>query len=112
MSVIDKCVVESQYAPNAETGIYAPGTGVRGTLLKFTATNVTGTAATITIKLIPAGGSASAENTITLTKSVEPGGYYAFPELIGHTLNPGDSLSVIAGTASALVIRCTAREVS
>ena len=57
-------------------------------------------------------GSAGASNTITLTKSIEPGGFYTFPELIGHTLNAGDSLSILAGTASALVIRGTAREVS
>lgn len=112
MSVIDKCVVQSGYAANSETAVYTPATGVRGTLLKFTATNVTGTAATITVKLIPSGGSAGASNTITLTKSIEPGGFYTFPELIGHTLNAGDSLSILAGTASALVIRGTAREVS
>ena len=57
------------------------------------------------------GGSAGSSNVITYSKSIAAGDVYTFPELIGHTLQPGDIISTIAGTASALTIRASGREV-
>jgi hypothetical protein len=37
---------------------------------------------------------------------------YTFPELVGHVLASGGYISTIAGTASAINIRCSGREVS
>jgi hypothetical protein len=112
MSVTDKAIIETGYAANSETTQYTAATGVRTTILKFTGTNVTGSAATLTVRLVPSGGTAGASNAIVLTKSIEAGGSYTFPELIGHTLNSGDFISTLCGTASAIVIRATGREVS
>lgn len=112
MSVIDKCIIEAGYVPNSETTAYTAAAGVRTTLLKYSVTNVTASSATVTVKLVASGGSAGTSNTIVSAKAIAAGETYTFPELIGQTLNAGDFISELAGTASALVRRCTAREVS
>lgn len=112
MSVVDKAAIEASYVPNTETTAYTVAAGVRGTILKYTVTNVSASSATITVKLVASGGSAATANTIVPGKSVAPGETYNCPELVGHTLNAGDFISELAGTASALVRRATIREVS
>ena len=37
---------------------------------------------------------------------------YTFPEVVGHVLEPGGFVSTLAGSASALVIRASGREVT
>jgi hypothetical protein len=49
---------------------------------------------------------------IVKTKTLLPNETYTFPELVGHILAPGGYISTIAGTASAINIRCSGREVS
>jgi hypothetical protein len=52
------------------------------------------------------------QNLIVKTKTLLPNETYTFPELVGHILAPGGFISTIAGTASAINIRCSGREVS
>jgi hypothetical protein len=110
MSVTSKPLFTSAYASNAETTVYT-ATGVRTIIDKFTGYNGTGSAATLTVKLVASGGTAAATNIIVL-KSLAAGETYTFPEVVGHSLEPSGFISVIAGTASAVVIRATGREVS
>jgi hypothetical protein len=76
---------------------------------KFTAVNVTGSNATITVYLVEPDGSASSANTITLTKTVAPGRPWLMPEAVGHMLNIGGTIWTNAGTASAISIRASGR---
>jgi hypothetical protein len=64
--------------------------------------NTTTLAATVTIYRVPTGGSPLATNVVVYQRSVGalPGTYLA-PELINMTLNPGDTIQCVAGTASA-----------
>lgn len=79
---------------------------------KFTATNTTGSAATITVNIVPAGGSVSASNTIVFAKSVAPGETYLCPEMVGQIIDSNATIYTIAGTASALTIAASGREVT
>jgi len=106
-----KVAIESKYAENAEHTQYT-ATNVIAELDKFTATNVTGANATIIVRIVPFGGAAAGDNTITATKTIPPGKTYTFPELIGHVLMPGDFISTNAGTANAITIRGALREYS
>jgi hypothetical protein len=49
---------------------------------------------------------------IIKNKTLLPSETYTFPELVGHVLQPGGFISTIAGTASAINIRSSGREVS
>jgi hypothetical protein len=49
---------------------------------------------------------------ITKTKTLQVSEVYTFPELVGQVLAFGDFISTIAGTASAINIRVSGREVT
>lgn len=107
-------LLETTFAPTSETSVYV-STGVRTIIDKFTATNVTGTAATLVVKIVPSGGTAGAVNAITpvaAPMSIAANSTYLGPEVVGQILNPGDFISVIGGTASALVLRISGRQLT
>lgn len=112
MTVTAKTLFEGLQAQNAETTQYTAPSGTRTIIDKFTGTNTTAAAATLTVKLVASGGGASASNTVVSAKTLQPGETYTFPEVVGHVLNPGDFISTLAGTAAAITIRSSGREVS
>jgi hypothetical protein len=111
MTVTAKCLVESTQLTASQTTLYT-ATGLRAILDKFSATNISGSAATVTVNLVPSGGSAGGTNPIVSAKSLQAGESYGFPELVGHVLNQGGFVSVLAGTASAINLRISGREVT
>ena len=111
MTVTVKVLVPAKYAENAQTTQYTAN-GVTAIIDKFTATNISGSAATISVNLVTSAGSAGNTNLITKTKTLQPSEVYTFPELVGQVLGSGDFISTIAGTASAINIRVSGREVT
>ena len=111
MTVTVKNLVPSKTVENAQTTQYT-ATGVTTIIDKFTATNYNTAAATISVNLVTVSGSAGNSNLITKTKTLQPSEVYTFPELVGQVLNPGDFISTIAGTASAINMRVSGREVT
>jgi hypothetical protein len=79
---------------------------------KFTATNYSGTAATISVNLVTSADTAGNQNLIVKTKTLQPSETYTFPEIVGHVLMAGGFISTIAGTATSINIRASGREVS
>jgi hypothetical protein len=79
---------------------------------KFTATNYSASAATISVNLVTAADTAGNQNLIVKTKTLQAGETYTFPELVGSALAPSGFISTIAGTASAINIRANGREVT
>ena len=111
MTVSVKVLIPAKTAENSQTTQYT-ATGVTAIIDKFTATNYSATAATISVNLVTAAGSASNDNLITKTKTLQASETYTFPELVGHVLAPSGFISTIAGTASAINIRASGREVT
>lgn len=111
MTVTVKNIVPAKTAESSQTTQYTAN-GVTTIIDKFTATNYNTAAATISVNLVTVAGSASSSNLITKTKTLQPTEVYTFPELVGQVLNPGDFISTIAGTATAINIRVSGREVS
>jgi hypothetical protein len=87
-------------------------TGVTAIIDKFTATNYSATAATISVNLVSGGDTAGNNNLIVKTKTLQASETYTFPELVGHVLRPSGFISTLAGTASAINIRVSGREVT
>ena len=111
MTVTVTTLVPAQTANNAHSTVYT-ATGVTAIIDKFTATNYSATAATISVNLVNPGGTASNDDLIVKTKTLQASETYTFPELVGHVLNPGGFISTLAGTASAINIRVSGREVT
>ena len=111
MTVTVTVLVPAQTINNTQTTMYT-ATGVTAIIDKFTATNYSATAATISVNLVTAGGTAGNNDLIVKTKTLQPSETYTFPELVGHVLNPGGFISTIAGTASAINIRVSGRVVT
>jgi hypothetical protein len=104
-------LVPAQTINNTQTTMYT-ATGVTAIIDKFTATNYSAAAATISVNLVTAGGTAGNNDLIVKTKTLQASETYTFPELVGHVLRPGGFISTIAGTASAINIRVSGREVT
>jgi len=109
MTVRTSPIIPAKYASNAETTEYTAPSGTRTIIDKMTAYSASG--CTVTVKLVPSSGTASAANIIE-TKTLQAGETYGFPFIVGHSLEPGGFISIIASSASAAVIRASGREVS
>ena len=111
MTVTVKNIVPAKTVENTQTTQYT-ATGVTTIIDKFTATNYNTAAATISVNLVTVAGSAGNQNLITKTKTLQASEVYTFPELVGQVLGIGDFISTIAGTASAINMRVSGREVT
>ena len=111
MAVSTKVLIPAKTAENAQTTQYT-ATNVTTIIDKFTATNYNTAAATISVNLVTALGSAGNDNLIVKTKTLQPSETYTFPELVGQVLASGGFISTIAGTASTINIRASGREIS
>ena len=111
MTVTVKVLIPSKTAENVQTTQYT-ATGVTAIIDKFTATNYSGTAATLSVNLVTGADTAGNQNLIVKAKTLQAGESYTFPELVGHSLAASGFISVIAGTATAINIRASGREVS
>jgi hypothetical protein len=111
MTVVSKTLVQTQYAANSITAVYAPS-GARAIIDRFTATNNSTLACQFSLYLVPNGQSATAANRLLDRRSIEPGVSYSCPEITGHALESGDQIVTLAQTGASITIRCTGREVS
>jgi len=103
-------LINAKDAENSQTTQYT-STSVQTIIDKFTVHNHTGTAATFACNLVPSGGSADSTN-LFVNRTILPGETYRCPELVGQTLDDGDLISTIAGTATALAMRASGRIIS
>lgn len=111
MTVTVTALIEGKVAEATETTQYT-STNVYTIIDKFTATNYSAAAANISVSIVASGGSTGDAYLITKTKTLQPSEVYTFPELVGHVLRPGDFISTIAGTATAINIRSSGRIVT
>jgi len=111
MTVSVKLLIPAKTAEASQTTQYTAA-GVTALIDKFTATNYSASAATISVNLVTAADTAGNQNLIVKTKTLQAGECYTFPELVGSALAPSGFISTIAGTASAINIRANGREVT
>jgi hypothetical protein len=110
MSVTSKPLYTAQYLGATDTTLYTAGAGVRTILDKVTAYNSDVLALLVSFNLVPNGGAVGAANMV-VSKSIAAGDTYTFPEVVGHVIEAGGSLSGIAASASKVVVRVSGREV-
>ena len=111
MSVTVKVLIPAKIAEATQTTQYT-ATNVTTIIDKFTATNYSATAATLSVNLVTSGDTAGNQNLITKTKTLAASEVYTFPEIVGQVLMASGFISTIAGTATSINIRASGREVS
>ena len=111
MAVTVKVLIPAKIAESSQTTQYT-ASGLKAIIDKFTATNYSASAATISVNLVTSGDTAGNQNLIVKTKTLQAGETYTFPEIVGASLDAGGFISTIAGTATAINIRASGREVS
>lgn len=111
MTVTAKNLIPSKTVENTQTTQYT-ATNVTTIIDKFTATNYSGSPVTISVNLVTAAGTASNDNLIVKAKSLLASECYTFPELVGQILSTSSFISTIAGTASAINMRVSGREIT
>jgi len=111
MAVTILNIIPRKQAEATQTGQYT-SSGVKTIIDKFTVTNTSGSAATFSVNLVASGGSAGWSNLVLNAQSVAAGACYLCPELVGQTLEAGGFISTLAGTASALTISASGRQIS
>lgn len=97
-------VLVSQYVATAETAQYTAAALNWVKVANATLTNPTGSAATIAVSLVKTGDTAGVANRVLPTYTLAAGDSLTLSELVGHFLGPGDKISAIAGTVSAIVL--------
>lgn len=111
MTVTVKVLIPAKIAESSQTTQYTAA-GVTTLIDKFTATNYSAAAATISVNLVTVADTTGNQNLIVKTKTLQAGETYTFPEIVGAALDPGGFISTIAGTATAINIRASGREIT
>lgn len=111
MTITVRNIIPTKVAESSQQVQYT-ATNVTTVIDKFTATNTTSSNVTFSINLVPAGGSASSSNLVLKTRTIAPNETYSCIEVVGQALESGSFISTLAGTAAAIVIRASGREIT
>lgn len=110
MTVTSKAIIPAKQAENSQTTQYTAN-NCTTYIDKFTATNTTGANVTFSANLVTVSGVAAASNLVLSQRAIAPGETYNCPELVGQVLEPGGFISTVAGSAAALTLRASGREI-
>lgn len=111
MTVTVKVFIPAKIAESTQTTQYTAN-GVTSIIDKFTATNYSAAAATLSVNLVTSADTAGNQNLIVKTKTLQPSETYTFPEIVGQALSPGAFISTIASAATSITIRANGREIT
>lgn len=113
MTVTARNLVPAKLVENTQTTQYIVGSNVTATIIdKFTATNISGSTATISVNLVTGSDTPGNQNLITKTKSLAASEVYTFPELVGQILPTASFISTVASNANTINMRVSGREVT
>lgn len=109
MTVTAATLLEATQVANTQVTQYTAPASMRVIVDKFTATNNTGGAVTLTVNVVPSGGTAVTANIILNTRTIAAGECYTCPEIVGQILTAGAFISTISNTNNAITIRASGR---
>lgn len=111
MTVTVRAIIPAKQAENAQTVQYT-ATNCTTIIDKMTVTNTTAANAVFSANLVILSGVAADSNLVIDARTIAPGETYACTELAGQVLEAGGFISTLAGTAAALTIRASGREIT
>lgn len=111
MAVNARVIIPAKIAESSQTTQYISA-NVTTIIDKFTATNYSGSAATLSVNLVTFADTAGNQNLVSKSKTLQPSETYTFPEVTGHVLDSGGFISTVANVGSSISIRASGRVVS
>ena len=106
-----KAMVDGVSLTDAVATYYITPTGTRALLKRATFCNNHSAVVTVTINLVPSGGSAAYGNQITKTKSLAAGESWSCPDMENHILEAGGFISMLASVTATIGVRISGYEV-
>lgn len=112
MAVTPKRLVSGSQLTTSAATYYTAGAIVAARIDKCVAANNSGSAATMTLHLVPSGGTADDTNKIIKTKSINAGEVYTCPEVVGHVLTPGGTIQALASAGTSITLMASGVEIT
>lgn len=103
MAVTPKRLASAELTASTAT-YYTAGTGVKTRIDALTLTNNDVASRTVSIWLVPSGGTADDTNLVIKDKAINTGNSYRVVEAIGHWLEAGGTIQSSASAATAVTI--------
>ena len=104
MQRLPKRLVDGSQLTAAAATYYTTPANTLTTIAGMSITNTTGTARTVTVYLVPSGGSAAVQYCVCSARTVAPGETYNVAGAIGQTLGASGFISALADSATALTM--------
>lgn len=111
MAITVKNIIARKQAEAVQTGQYT-ATNCKTIIDKFTVTNTTAVNVVFSVNLVAAGGVAGDDNLVIKSRAIAPSETYTCPELVGQVLEDLGFISTLAGSANALTISASGREIT
>lgn len=111
MTVTVRNIIPRKQAEATQTTQYT-AVNAKCVIDKFTVTNTGAANATISVNLVPSGGTPGNDNLVTKARAIVPGEAWSAPELVGQVLENGGFISTIASAAATLTISASGREIT
>lgn len=111
MAVLVKNIIPRKQAENVQTTQYT-ATNCKTIIDKFTVTNTSAANVNFSVNLVAELGVTGNDNLVMKTRAIAPNETYTCPELVGQVLEDGGFISTLAGTATALTISASGREIT
>jgi len=111
MAITPKAIVNGVNLTNAAATYYTVPAGTRAILKRATFVNDDAIVVTVTINLVPSGGSAGYANRITKERALAAGETWSCPDIQNHELETGGFISMLASVTAKIGCRISGYEV-
>jgi hypothetical protein len=111
MAISNKPLVEGEQLGASVAVLYTVPASTTSIVKKLTVTNTSASAVTVTIYLVPKGGTPSAANCVTSGQAIAPGAVYEAFEAENQALATGDTLQAFASAAASVSLRASGMEI-
>lgn len=111
MSYTAKSLVDGTNLTDAAAVYYTAPTGTKAVIKKATFCNDHSSVVTVTINLVPSGGSAAYGNQITKTKSLAAGETWNCVDVENHVLEESGFISMVASVTEKIGVRISGFEI-
>ena len=109
--IIPKTFVNGVNLTDAAATYYTVPTGTRGIIKKATFCNDDTGVVTVTINLVPSGGTAEYANQIVKAKSLAASETWSCPNIENHVLEAGGFISMLASVTAKIGCRISGYEI-
>jgi len=110
--IIPKSMVDGVNLTGAAVTYYTAGTGTRAVIKKATFVNDDTSAVTVTVNLVPSGGTAGYANRLIKTKTLTAGETWTCYAIENHVLEAAGFISMLASVTAKVGCRISGYEVA